>query len=86
MTVQKLVESETNVQWCAIPLNPYKSRLNTPQPESHTWVQLLKLFNPYSHDEALLLCPISNWEWTAWIPDHGEAVVSIEQFCLPVKD
>ncbi|GAA6614426.1 hypothetical protein [Scytonema sp. NUACC26] len=49
--------------------------------ESNNWVKLKELPSPYSCDEALLLCQISEDEWSAWIPDHGEAVLKIEQFC-----
>lgn len=45
-----------------------------------TWVNLLLLPNPFSFDEALLLCPVSADEWLAWIPDHGEAILNIRQF------
>ncbi|PMB04864.1 hypothetical protein CEN45_16995 [Fischerella thermalis CCMEE 5198] len=48
--------------------------------QPNTWVRLLELVNPYSFDEALLLCPISQDKWIAWIPDHGEAVLSTRQF------
>ncbi|KOP25226.1 hypothetical protein AMR41_17640 [Hapalosiphon sp. MRB220] len=48
--------------------------------QANTWVRLLELPNPYSFDEALLLCPISQCEWVAWIPDHGEAVLTTRQF------
>ncbi|MBD2163634.1 hypothetical protein H6G04_04365 [Calothrix membranacea FACHB-236] len=44
------------------------------------WVKLLQLPNPYSFDEALLLCPVSKHEWLAWIPDHGEVVLHISEF------
>ncbi len=47
--------------------------------QSNNWVKLLELPNPYSFDEALLLCEISEYEWLAWIPDHGEAVLHIRQ-------
>ncbi|MFH7030457.1 MAG: hypothetical protein ACHBN1_35135 [Heteroscytonema crispum UTEX LB 1556] len=40
------------------------------------WVKLSLLPNPYSFDEALLLCQLSNDEWLVWIPDHGEAVLT----------
>ncbi len=43
------------------------------------WVKLLELPNPMSFDEALLLCPVSQDEWLAWIPDHGEAILNIRQ-------
>lgn len=49
--------------------------------EANTWVQLLKLPNLYSHDEALLLCELSVDEWVAWIPGHGETVLNVRDFC-----
>lgn len=49
--------------------------------EANTWVQLLKLPNAYSHDEALLLCELTADEWVAWIPGHGEAVLNVRDFC-----
>lgn len=85
MTTLKQSEQKSSVQWCSIPLNRTQARTGIPQPQPDTWVQLLELFNPYCHDEALLLCQISNWEWVAWIPDHGEAVINIEQFCCPTS-
>lgn len=59
------------------------SYLNEYQPDfqASTWVHLLELPNPFSHDEALLLCQSSEDEWVAWIPDHGEAVLNVRQFC-----
>lgn len=84
MTIQKPSDSKSAVQWCSVPLNR-KARTAMPQPQPNTWVQLLELFNPYCHDEALLLCQISNWEWIGWIPDHGEAIINIEQFCFPAS-
>ncbi|MDZ8094694.1 MAG: hypothetical protein RM049_19525 [Nostoc sp. DedQUE04] len=50
------------------------------QLRASTWVKLLQLPNPFSFDEALLLCPVSADEWLAWIPDHGEAILNIRQF------
>jgi hypothetical protein len=38
-----------------------------------TWINLRELLNPFSFDEALLLCQLSEDEWLVWIPDHGEA-------------
>ncbi|MBC1223550.1 hypothetical protein GNF10_01595 [Nostoc sp. UCD121] len=49
--------------------------------EDLNWVKLLLLPNPFSFDEALLLCPVSADEWLAWIPDHGEAILNIRHFC-----
>ena len=86
MKLQKPSEKNSAVQWCSIPLNR-KETTAMPQPQSDTWVQLLESesFSPLCHDEALLLCQISNWEWAAWIPGHGEAVINIEQFCFSVN-
>ncbi|MGK7907759.1 MAG: hypothetical protein AB4040_11100 [Synechococcus sp.] len=47
----------------------------------NSWVTLLEHPSEYSYGEALLLCPISDDEWVAWIPDYGEAVLHISQFC-----
>lgn len=48
--------------------------------EPNSWVQLLELPNPFSHDQALLLCQQTDNEWVAWIPDHGETVLTTNQF------
>lgn len=45
------------------------------------WVKLLNPLSEYSHDEALLLCKQSEDVWVAWIPEHGEALLHISQFC-----
>jgi hypothetical protein len=45
-----------------------------------TWVNLSELPNPYSHDEALLLCENAQHQWIAWIPDHGETILDRHQF------
>ena len=60
-----------------------KSYVNLSQQEfqADTWVHLLELPSTFSFDEALLLCQISEDEWVAWIPDHGEAVLHTRQFC-----
>ena len=53
--------------------------------QANTWVHLQELPSPYSFSEALLLCPQvcpeGEKQWLAWIPDHGEAVLS-EQYLL----
>ncbi len=71
----------SNLQWCSI-----ESQLSRDTAmELHlanTWVKLLELPNPYSHYEALILCQQSDYEWVAWIPDHGEAILNNSQFCL----
>lgn len=53
----------------------------TQQFQADIWVQLLELPSTFSFDEALLLCKISEDEWVAWIPEHGEAVLHTRQFC-----
>jgi len=35
----------------------------------------------FSADEALLLCQASETEWVAWVPDHGEILLTIDQIC-----
>ncbi|MEM8643029.1 MAG: hypothetical protein AAGG51_30060 [Cyanobacteria bacterium P01_G01_bin.54] len=45
-----------------------------------SWVKLHHLPNPYSFDEALLLCQESADQWRAWIPDHGEVVLHQAEF------
>ncbi len=47
----------------------------------NSWVTLLEYPSEYSYHEALLLCPLADDQWVAWIPDHGEAVLHISQFC-----
>lgn len=49
--------------------------------QPNTWVHLLERPSPFSFDEALLLCQLSESEWSAWIPDCGEAVLHVSQFC-----
>jgi hypothetical protein len=48
--------------------------------QASTWVKLLELPSDYSFDEALLLCQVTEDEWLAWIPDHGEALLNTRQF------
>ena len=64
-----------NLEWLS------KSDTESSQNEASSWVHLLELPSPYSFDEALLLCQISEDEWVAWIPDHGEALLHTGQFC-----
>lgn len=52
----------------------------------HIWVRLLRLLNPYCHHEALLLCQISETDWLAWVPDHGEATLRLGQFFVNEED
>lgn len=61
----------------AAPDSSLKSR-STPN-----WVQLVVPLEPLALDQALLLCPLSELEWIAWIPDHGEVRLHISEFYLP---
>ena len=49
-----------------------------------TWVKVLNPPTAFSFDEAWLLCECSEDRWLAWIPDYGEIVLSIDEFCNPV--
>lgn len=48
--------------------------------QASEWVKLLDLPHSLSHDEALLLCPQSDSEWVAWVPNFGEVVLHVSQF------
>lgn len=67
-----------NLDWLA---KPYFNLSSSQEFQADTWVQLLELPSSFSFDEALLLCQLSEDEWIAWIPDHGEAVLHARQFC-----
>ncbi|MFP4299610.1 MAG: hypothetical protein ACLFT0_17465 [Spirulinaceae cyanobacterium] len=57
--------------------------ITAPTLKAGSWVRLYDPIAPYSDDdEALLLCPASPTTWVTWIPGHGEATLSIEQFKL----
>lgn len=71
---------QSPAHWCSLPKNLRSARF--PVAKERTWVKLLEPLSPYSHDEALLLCMQSEAVWIAWIPDYGEAWLSIEQFCI----
>ena len=55
------------------------------EPQAGDWAHLFTLPNPYSYDEGLLLCQCSEQEWLAWIPDHGEAVIEANKFCVSTQ-
>lgn len=63
-------------------IGPLKRDFQSAQSQSSQpiWVQLAVLPNPYSHDQALLLCRHADDEWIAWIPDHGETVLHRSEF------
>jgi hypothetical protein len=58
--------------------NRYQNQVQELQ--AYTWVKLRVRLNPYSHDEALLLCQQSETHWVVWIPDYGEAILDQSQF------
>ncbi|MDF0554453.1 hypothetical protein [Kamptonema sp. UHCC 0994] len=61
-----------------------RSTSASPKFAPSTWV---KLFNPptaFSFDEAWLLCQYSEDKWLAWIPDYGEILLGINEFCTPI--
>lgn len=66
-----------NLDWST---KPYFN-LSSQEFQDDTWVHLLELPSRFSFDEALLLCQLSEDQWLAWIPDHGEAVLHTRQFC-----
>lgn len=53
----------------------------TPQPSQ--WVQLRDQLPGYGYHQAVLLCETHPGEWRVWIPDHGEATLTREQFLSP---
>ncbi len=68
------------VRWCSPILD--RDRANIPQLQSKMWVKLLEPLTAFCYDEAILLCQQSAIEWVVWIPDHGESILNIEQFCV----
>lgn len=59
----------------SLPSPNWSTKTFTKPLQAATWVKLQELPNPYSHDEALLLCQHSDTEWIVWIPDHGEMIL-----------
>jgi len=58
-----------------------RTSASVPKFTPSSWV---KLFNPptaFSFDEAWLLCEASDTQWLAWIPDYGEILLDINEFC-----
>lgn len=49
--------------------------------EPSTWVKVLNPPTAYSFDEAWLMCEYSENQWLAWIPDYGEILLGIDEFC-----
>lgn len=82
MATLAMTRRESSVHWCSLPIKWSEEFKFDPHPQPNTWVRLLDELNPFCHDEALLLCQESESEWVAWIPDHGEAILDISQFCI----
>jgi hypothetical protein len=82
MTLSNIAQTGSNVQWRSLPSNYSEGFEINSGPQANSWVRLLECLNPFCHDEALLLCQESESEWVAWIPDYGEAILHISQFCL----
>lgn len=57
-----------------------KAFLPTLEPTPAMWVKLMQTPSLFSSDEALLLCPVSDYQWLAWVPDYGEIVLDREEF------
>ncbi|NJL37119.1 MAG: hypothetical protein HC899_10360 [Leptolyngbyaceae cyanobacterium SM1_4_3] len=77
---------DTQSRWCNLPEVAYDWQTRHPEVaqttfQASTWVQLSELPNPFSFDEALLLCQQSGDRWLAWVPDHGEILLHKSQFC-----
>jgi len=76
------VQPWQNLDWSSQPsVNPSPQKF-----QADTWVHLLELPSTFSFHEALLLCQLSEDEWVAWIPNHGEAVLHTGQFCACMLD
>lgn len=83
MISQQLAQPKSTVRWCEVDLHRIHQEMTAPQPAADTWVRLLEPANSYCDGDALLLCPISNEEWLAWLPSQGETLISTTQFCIP---
>jgi hypothetical protein len=80
MSLQSEIRANTTTAFAWEKLRAY-STAPSPEYQPSTWV---KLFNPptaYSFDEAWLLCQLSEEQWLAWIPDYGEILLNINEFC-----
>ncbi|HEY9639896.1 MAG TPA: hypothetical protein V6C57_05400 [Coleofasciculaceae cyanobacterium] len=61
-------------KFCRLPHFP------SAQLEPGTWVKLLYPPTVYSFDEARLLCEMPDDRWLAWVPDHGEILLTLDEF------
>jgi hypothetical protein len=49
-------------------------------PDCGLWVRLRDRPSDYAADSALLVCPVEEDVWIAWVPDYGEMVLPRSQF------
>jgi hypothetical protein len=79
MVQLKTYSDNYGVRWC-FPLSNNTHKI--PKLEVNMWVHLLEPLTVFCYGEALLLCQNSDREWVAWISDHGEANITILDFCI----
>lgn len=41
------------------------------------WLNLEDLPSSFAHNQALLLCQLSPYQWLTWIPEHGEYLLNL---------
>jgi hypothetical protein len=73
-----LKEAPVNLQQSQPPQFCFLSSTLNPKVRPDIWIKLSELPSPYAHDEALLICQHSPSTWIVWIPDHGEAIMEIQ--------
>ena len=79
MVQLKASSDNYGVRWCS----PFLNKTQTPPKlVANMWVSLFNPLTDFCYDEAVLLCQQSETEWVAWIPDHGEAAITIDEFCI----
>jgi hypothetical protein len=70
-------ETADRLEWgsfCRLP------NISMAQPEAATWVRLLYPPTDFSFDQAWLLCEMPGDRWLAWVPDHGEILLTLDDF------
>jgi hypothetical protein len=60
--------------------SPTQRRSSNFAPRPDMWVQLRDLPSTYSYDRALLICELTADQWIAWVPDHGEVLLTRSEF------
>jgi hypothetical protein len=61
-------------------LSPASRQSTNFAPRPDMWVQLRDLPSIYSYDRALLICELIPDQWIAWVPDHGEMLLTRSAF------